>query len=166
MVLLEIKMKRIFQLRNEIDKHLEDVKDDDRVIAIRHLYGVSDICALLALRRNLDSITCTAAGLLHDLWSFKYDIEENHAKPGAILAKEILDDIHSFDKHEIDVICHMIKHHSDKGKVDGEYDELLKDADVIHHFLNEPERKYVKSKVQRIKRSLRELGINIRVNKK
>ena len=159
-------MKQIYQLRNEIDKHLEEVQEDERFKAVRHLYGVSDICAMLALRRNLDSRICSAAGLLHDLWSYKTGIEENHAKPGARLAEEILSEIYDFEEDEIKTITDMIKAHSDKGRIQGEYEEVLKDADVVQHYLNDPEKKYVKTKAQRIKRSLRELGINIKVHKK
>lgn len=159
-------MNRIYKLRNEIDRRIENMNESERSLAIRHLYGVSDLCAILALRRSLDSKVCAAAGLLHDLWSFENSTTQNHAKPGAKLAEEILDDIHTFDKYEIKTIVSMIRYHSDKGNVHGEYEELLKDADVVHHYLEETDKKFVKSKAQRIKRSFRELGINIKVNKK
>ena len=159
-------MNRINSLRNEIDKHLEYINKDERNIAIRHLYGVSDFSALLALRRNLDSEICAAAGLLHDLWFYESGIDENHAKPGAELAEEILKSMHLFENSEILIITCAIRYHSDKGNQHSEYDEVLKDADVLQHYFNEPDKKYVQSKARRIRNSLRELGINIRVKKK
>ncbi|MCK5128424.1 MAG: HD domain-containing protein [Clostridiales bacterium] len=159
-------MKRIYSLRNEIDKYIEDMDEMEKLMAIRHLYGVADICGILAHRRSLDYEVCVAAGLLHDLWMFENELSENHGKHGAIRAEEVLNDIHIFDKHEIKIICRMIKYHSDKGNVHGVYEELLKDADNVHHYLDQPDKRFVKTKAQRIKRTMRELGLNIKVNKK
>lgn len=159
-------MNRTYELRNEIDKHLENIKRDERLVAVRHLYGVSNLCLILALRRNLNTEICVACGLLHDLWSYEKNVQENHAKPGAELAREILKSLHSFSNDDISIITRAIKYHSDKGNEHDDYSEMLKDADVVHHYLCEPDKKFVKSKALRIKRTMRELGINIKVKKK
>ena len=36
-----------------------------------------------------------------------------------------------------DIICSVIYHHDDKLVVDSPMDEVLKDADVIHHCMND-----------------------------
>jgi uncharacterized protein len=159
-------MKHVYELRTEIDKRLYYLKKEERLTAIRHLYGVSDFCAIIALRRNLDSEICAVMGLLHDLWSYEKNIDQNHAKQGAELARKILEDLHSFKKHEIEIITKSIRYHSDKGNTHDEYDEVLKDADVLHHYFDQPNIQYVQSKAKRIKNTLRELGINIKVKKK
>ena len=38
---------------------------------------------------------------------------------------------------ETELICSAIYHHDDKLVVDGPMDEALKDADVIHHCMND-----------------------------
>ena len=43
-----------------------------------------------------------------------------------------------FTQQEIDVVVSAIKHHSDKKKEHDPMDEVLKDADVMDHFLSDP----------------------------
>ena len=52
--------------------------------------------------------------------------------------REVLDDLGITDANETDVICSAIWHHDSKGQVDSPMDEVLKDADVIHHSLGDP----------------------------
>ena len=159
-------MKRLERLALTVDERLKDVKkSSERFQAIKHLNGVAEMGRLLALRRGLDEDTLYVAGLLHDLWSYEYDCEDNHAKEGAKHAKKILKQ-HDYSDKEIKIITEAIANHSDKGREHGEYAEALKDADVLHHFLQEPYRAYTKVKVRRIKTSMRDLGIHIKVKKK
>ncbi len=159
-------MNRLAELKNEIDFHLWSVEDAKKTEAIRHLYGVSDMCALLAYRRSMDVTLCIVSGMLHDLWLFKSGKSDNHASHGAKLAQLILEELRTFDDGDIAVIVEAIKNHSNKGEEHDEYSEVLKDSDVLSAYLTNPEQKFSKSKVQRIKRAMRELGINIKVQKK
>jgi uncharacterized protein len=159
-------MDKIEELKKEIEKHIEYINEDERFTAISHLHGVADICAMLSYRRNLDTTLCTACGLLHDLWSYETGTEDDHAKHGAELAEQILDDLDIFNKEDTKIITTAIYYHSDKGNEHGDYDELLKDADVVQHYLADPDKKYPTSKARRIKKTLRELGINVKVKKK
>jgi len=159
-------MDKIQELKKEIEKHVEYINQDERFTAISHLHGVADMCAMLSYRRKLDTTLCTASGLLHDLWSYEKGIEDDHAKYGAELADDILTYLDIFDRSEIRIITTAIRYHSDKGNEHGEYDEVLKDADVVQHYLADPEKKYPNSKARRIKRTLRELGVNVKVKKK
>jgi uncharacterized protein len=159
-------MDKIQELKKIVEKHIEYINEVERFTAISHLSGVADICAMLSYRRNLDTTLSTASGLLHDLWRYETGIEDDHAEHGAELAKEILNDLDIFNKSDIKTITTAIRYHSDKGNEHGDYDELLKDADVIQHYLVHPEKKYPNSKARRIKNTLRELGINIKVKKK
>ncbi|CAH0438250.1 hypothetical protein CQ395_05585 [Clostridium neonatale] len=59
----------------------------------------------------------------------------DHGKLGSIDAHKILTELNCFTKEEIDVICSAVYHHSDKDVIDGIYDELLKDSDVLQHYL-------------------------------
>jgi uncharacterized protein len=159
-------MHRLIELKNEIDFHLDDAGCEEKSIAIGHLYGVSELCVLLALRRGADTVICAACGLLHDLWTYKKGDSSNHAHHSAKLAVQILEDIRLFEDYEIKTISEAIKNHSNKGEEHDIYSEILKDADVLHHYILNPEMKFTRSKAQRIKTSMRELGINIKVKKK
>ena len=69
---------RIEILRGYIDRTLLNMTDAfERRCAYLHLYGVSQACALIALRRGQNAELATIAGMLHDL--FLYDWH-THAK--------------------------------------------------------------------------------------
>jgi len=159
-------MRRLAELKNEIDFYLEAANSQEKTAAIEHLYGVSNICALLALRRGSNITLCATSGLLHDLWAYETGKTDNHAHHSAKLAKTILDELRTFDDYEISTIVNAISNHTNKGEEHDEYSEVLKDADVMHRYLTDPEEKFSRSKAQRIKRAMREIGINIKVKKK
>jgi hypothetical protein len=77
--------------------------------------------------------------MLHDIWNYKVGENPEHGQLGAIEARKILDELGSFSPEEMDVICTAIAKHGDKGSIDSEMDELLKDADVFQHYLYEPD---------------------------
>ncbi len=129
-------MNRLEQLRQVLDKLLAEIPDtEQRRCAFVHLYGVSATGAILSLKRGLDPELCAAAGMLHDIWNYQVGESPEHGQLGAIEAKNILQQLGSFSTEEIEVICQAIAHHSDKQSIDGEMDELLKDADVLQHYL-------------------------------
>ena len=69
--------------------------------------------------------------------AYKSGSYDDHAHKGAALAREILGELGLTDEAETDTICSAIYHHDDKLVVDGPMDEVLKDADVIHHCKND-----------------------------
>ncbi len=87
------------------------------------------------------------AAMLHDLHAYKTGSYEDHAHKGAELAREILNELKLTDETETEIICSTIYHHDDKLVVDSPMDEALKDADVIHHCMNDLS-KTVKEKEQ------------------
>lgn len=159
-------MQRLTELRNEIYFYIESAGSKEKTMTAEHLFVVSNLCSLLALRRGLDITLCAASGLLHDLWTLQTGKTENHAHHSAKLAKTVLEDLRTFDDRDISIIVKAIKNHTNKGEEHDDYSEVLKDADVLHRYLSNPDEKFSKSKVQRIKRSMRDLGINIKVKKK
>lgn len=54
------------------------------------------------------------------------------------MAREILEKLQVATSTEIDIICTAIHNHSNKERIDSEYDELLKDADVLQHCIYNP----------------------------
>ena len=153
-------MSRLKELRNYINEQIDQMEDkDERTSAIVHLYGVSLAATILAKKRGLDPELASMAGMLHDLYAYKSGSYEDHAHKGAELARNILDELKLTDKTETDVICSAIYHHDDKLVTDGPMDELLKDADVISHCLNDPSKKIKEKEQARFDALTRELGM-------
>ena len=131
-------MSRLKEIRNYVNAELNKMEDEDkRISAISHLYGVSLSATIIAKKRGLDPEIASIAGMLHDLYAYKSGSYDDHAHKGADLAREILDGLKLTDEAETDMICSAIYHHDDKLVEDGPMDEVLKDADVIHHCFND-----------------------------
>ena len=131
-------MSRLKDLRKYISKELEKMPDaDERISAAAHLYGVSLAATMLAKKRGLDPELASMAAMLHDLHAYKSGSYDDHAHKGADLAREILIELKLTDEEEAEIICSAIYHHDDKLVTDGPMDEVLKDADVIHHCMND-----------------------------
>ena len=120
---------------------------DERIAAITHLNGVALAATMLAKKRGFDPEVAAMAGVLHDLHAYKTGSYDEHEYKGSELAREILEKLELTTPEETDMICSAIYHHDDKLTVDGPMDELLKDADVIHHTMNDSS-KAIKEKEQ------------------
>jgi len=142
-------MGRLKDLRKIVDAKLMTMENEDkRNSAIVHLYGVSLAATLIAEKRGLDPELCSMAAMLHDIAAYMNGSYDDHAHKGALMAKEILEELNQTTEEENELICSMIYHHDDKHVIDSDYDEVLKDADVIHHCFNDLS-KPVKEKEQK-----------------
>jgi 5'-deoxynucleotidase YfbR-like HD superfamily hydrolase len=131
-------MTRIGKVQNYINSIFSDINNfDEQRAAYIHSYGVAQCCALLAARRKLDIELSTIIGLLHDVYSYKTGVHALHSHNGAemvrVAFKYELKDI--FSNEEQTIIKSAIYHHADKEHVHDEYDELLKDCDLLQHYL-------------------------------
>jgi len=154
-------MGRLKDLRKYINIELMKMPDeDDRISAVNHLYGVSLAATMLAKKRGLDPELAAMAAMLHDMHAYKTGSYDDHAHKGADLAREILTELELTNPEETDLICSAIFHHDDKYAVDGPMDELLKDADVIHHTLNDTAKPVKEKEQARYDRIMEEFGIN------
>ena len=142
-------MSRIKDLQKAVHKVLKGMDDNQkRAAAIAHLHGVSLAAVMIAKKRGENAELAAMAGLLHDLYAYSSGSYDDHAHKGAELARQILEELKLTETGETDLICSAIYHHDDKYAVDAPMDELLKDADVIHHCLNDVA-KPVKEKEQK-----------------
>ncbi len=131
-------MSRLKELRKYVDTELNKMENaDKRNGAIAHLYGVSLAATMIAKKRGLDPELASMAGMLHDLHAYKTGSYDDHAHKGAELAGNILRELQLTNSAETDMICSAIYHHDDKLVTDAPMDEVLKDADVIHHCMND-----------------------------
>ena len=158
-------MGRLKELRKYINSEINKIDDtDERTAATVHLYGVSLAAVILAKKRGLDEELAAMAAMLHDLYAYKTASYDDHAHKGAELAKNVLKELALTDNDETEIICSAIYHHDDKNVVDSPMDELLKDADVISHTMNDPSKPVKEKEQQRYDNICRELGFLLETN--
>ena len=129
-----------------------------RANAIAHLHGVSLAAVMLARKRGEDPELAAMAGLLHDLYAYKSGSYDDHAHKGAEYARELLEKMDITTPEETDVICSAIRHHDSKAEIDAPMDEILKDADVIHHSLGDPTKAIKPHEQERYEKLCNEFG--------
>lgn len=154
-------MNRLERVRQRVDEILRGQPDlEERRCGFVHLYGVSQACGLLALKRGLDIQLCAVAGMLHDIATYQTGDPADHDRLGALEAERLLVELGSFSEREVTAICRAISRHRAKDRVDDPFDELLKDADVLQHFLYNPGLKPIPKEQPRLGAILAELGID------
>ncbi len=153
-------MGRLKELRKYVDGELNRMEDaDERNSAIVHLYGVSLAATMIAKKRGLDPEIASMAAMLHDLYGYKSGSYADHAHKGADLAREILGKLKLTNDVETELICSAIYHHSDKLVTDNPMDEVLKDADVILHCMNDLSKPVKEKEQARFEKLCAEFGI-------
>lgn len=132
-------MNRIEKVRETVDKIILDMNDNvERRCAYLHSYGVAQACALLAIKRKENIELAIIAGMLHDIYSYAAMDSSDHAHKGSEMARDIMNSLNIFTETEINQVCTAIYRHSDKSIVHEQFDEILKDADVMQHVLYNP----------------------------
>lgn len=153
-------MGKLKELRKYINRELYKMEDEDeRTSAIVHLNGVALAATILAKKRGFDPELAAMAGMLHDMNAYMTGSYDDHAHKGAELAREILSELNLTTEEETEAICSAIYHHDDKLVTDSPFDELLKDADVIHHTLNDPTKAIKDKEKARYESLCKELGM-------
>ena len=130
-----------------------------RAKAIAHLHGVSLAAVMIAKKRGLDPELAAMAGLLHDIYAYDSGSYDDHARLGAEYARRILEDMGTITPEETEIIYDAIHNHDSKASVDAPMDEVLKDADVIDHSLNDPTKEVKEHEKERYKKLCEEFGI-------
>ena len=123
-------MKRYYFIKEAINDIL--IKNN----GLEHSANVANMACLLAKLKNLDLELAAIIGI--------------HANRSSMLAREILTNSNLFNHDEIILITTAIKNHSFKDRIDDEYSELIKDADLIVQYLNEPNVSFSKEKQRRL----------------
>jgi putative nucleotidyltransferase with HDIG domain len=155
-----ILMSRLKELRKYVDVKLNEMPDEDkRTGAIAHLYGVSLAATMIAKKRGFDPELASMAAMLHDLYAYESGSYDDHAHKGAELARQILGELALTNQEETELICSAIYHHDDKLVVDSPMDEVLKDADVIHHCMNDLSKDIKEKERARFERLCEEFGM-------
>ena len=130
-----MEINRIEVISAVVSEMIESLPEERRQKAYVHLYGTAQTAGLIALRRGVNAELAQICGLLHDYYKLQTDIDEDHAKKGADAVMPILAKTGLFNVCEIGNIARAIANHSDKENVGLPLDEVLKDADVLQHIL-------------------------------
>lgn len=153
-------MSRIKELKIRVYKILDNMEDSEkRSAAIAHLHGVSLAAVMIAKKRGLDPELAAMAGLLHDIYAYDSGSYDDHARLGAEFARRILEDMGTITPDETEIIYDAIHNHDSKASVDAPMDEVLKDADVIDHSLNDPTKSVKEHEQARYEKLCAEFGI-------
>ena len=153
-------MSRIKVLEKQVHKILKEVDGNHRrAMAAAHLHGVSLAAVIIAKKRGEDPELAAMAGLLHDLYAYKSGSYKDHAHKGAVFARSVLEELEITDSYETEIICHAIWNHRDKDRTDYPMDEVLKDADVIHHSLQDPSKEVLEHEKKRYQDLCGEFGL-------
>ena len=153
-------MSRIKDLQKQVHRVLDKMDDSEkRAKALDHLHGVSLAAVILAKKRGKDPELAAMAGLLHDLYAYKSGSYDDHAHLGAEYARELLEKMDITSPEETEIIYSAIWHHDGKAVTDSPMDEILKDADVIHHSLGDPGKEVKEHERERYIKLCQELGM-------
>ena len=153
-------MERILKVRDYIDHFLDIIPSvEERKAAIIHTYGVAQLCTMIALKRGLDPELAHISGLLHDVYTYFTRSELCHSISGADMVRTAIRDMNIFTNEEKKIILSAIFYHSDKEHIHDEYDEVLKDADVLQHYCSNAGFRIYKPFLPRINKVLVELGM-------
>ena len=133
-------MERMEKVRLCVEAHFSAAMSQEMKSQMtEHVLGVSQFCGILAMKRGQPVELAMTAGLLHDLYTCATLESREHAEKGALMARELLDGLQLFTQAEIDTITTAIEHHSSKGTRHSDFDEVLKDADVLQHSFQPPQ---------------------------
>ncbi len=153
-------MNRIETVRQQVDEILLGMSDkEERRCGYVHLYGVAQACALLAKKRGENVELAVIAGMLHDVYSYAKMDSTDHAHKGAVMAREILENLEIFSEEDVENVCTAIYRHSDKAIKHNALDEILKDADVLQHVWYNPLFEVNQARQERYEKLVNELGI-------
>ena len=153
-------MNRIEKVREYVDTVLLHMSNEkEQKCGYAHLYGVSQACALIALKRGENVELATIVGMLHDIYSYSNADTKEHAHKGSAMTREILISMQCFMSDEIEMICSAIYNHSDKESKHSSFDEVLVDSDVLQHCLYNPIIKVAGHEKQRYENLKIEFGL-------
>lgn len=133
-------MERFEKLKKRVFDFLAAERPDQLLSAMTHLAGSAQLIGLLAMRSGLNVELCQTAAWLHDVWLYLHaPLDEKglaaHGAEGEKLARGFLDESYSLEEKEI--ICRMIFNHDFNDRVNDAYSEVMKDADMLSHHINQ-----------------------------
>ena len=129
-------MRRYEIIKDEVYQILNtNCFGNKRKHGLEHLFSVAAMMKYLAIQNNLNIEIAATIGILHDLATYKLNSSFDHANRSSLIASELLK-----------------KDDSNKERIDDKYSELIKNADLLIQYLNDPEALLTSEKQKRINR--------------
>lgn len=161
-------MDRILEVIGTVNSYLSKAKERNEKFFLKemlHTYGVGYLSAAIALSRGLNAELAFIIGVLHDIGKADGVSDSNHSFAGAQIARNLLTSLGSFTNNEVEIICNAIYNHPNKKIMGPDYDEVIKDADIIEKLFTDKEKyKDKRKKRKRLKNTLREFELKLRKN--
>lgn len=159
-------MDRFDRLKVMVVNFLMENNPDYAPIGISHLAYSACLGALLARKRGGDMELAQTAGVLHDVWlhlNYPYDddICARHAAEGARLAEQLMREHGGYSADEMMTVAKMIEEHDFTAQDNGLMSEIMKDADMLSHYLNASAAGREAQFNPRAAQTLREFGISV-----
>ena len=159
-------MARFDDLKARALSFLLDKNPDYAPVGVAHLAYSASLSALIARKRGLDMEIAQTAGYLHDLWlhwHVPYDdaVARRHAAEGAHLAEHMLRETRAYTDDEICTVRRMIENHDFLEQTHDEMSEIMKDADMLSHYLNASAAGRESAFHARVAKVLAELGVDV-----
>ncbi len=150
--------KRMLKVRKMVESHALQAYEEQRytqkqmLMELHHLYAVMHWSSFLAQKRSLNVEIAAVIGLLHDIGRIQKDVNgRKHVLWGTKIAKKMLEKTGLFSETEIKVIRKAIRSHNLKQEVDAlGYNELIKDADLLARYYENPNRFFGRAKLARL----------------
>ena len=111
---------------------------------------------MLSPKLHLRSVVAGMSAYSNSNYGAQYGFKGNLAP---CCSFELLEKAGLTTPEETEIICSAIWHHPDKDVVDSPMDEVLKDADVLHHTLDDPTGGALKHERERYENLCREFGL-------
>lgn len=153
-------MKRYERVKDHVYGQFNTIYNELlRTNAMVHTTTVDNCITLLAISRGINIEIAKICALLHDYSQYAENCgHADHARMSSIHAHNFLTASELFKISEIDEICYAISQHSKKSQYDSPLCEVLKDADVLAHFLEDPEQTFIGIKRERLLRACADLN--------
>ena len=158
-------MGRAEKIKKAVEKDIVQRFEKDKIRRgqlldeLNHLNGVVMLSKHLAMERGYDSDLAAVAAALHDVGRSLLDVPgKPHAREGARKAKAMMKAQGGFSQREMETVIGAIQTHNRKGKTGhGPYNELLKDADLLARYFEDPDQVFGPNKTRRLFRLKREI---------
>lgn len=132
--------------------------------ACAHLYGVTAFAAMLAMKRGLNQELAAIAGLLHYYYFYKTGINDFPGPNSSEAVRPLLRDMNILSKEEQITILQAIFYQGDRSRIHGPYEEIVKDACILHVYFQNTGRNAAQQDALRLRNVLQELAIPIEVS--
>jgi len=123
------------------------------------LYGVSAFAAMLAMKRRLNQELAAIAGLLHNYYFYKTGIPDFPGPNSSEAVRPLIRDMNILSKEEQTTILRAIFYQGDRSSIHGPYEEIVKDACLLHFYFQDMGSSAAPQDVARLRNVLHELAI-------